>query len=190
MAEAGEQDGPWVERAAQGDPEAFSWLVQRYQRLVAGIAWRCGVPQSEIEDVVSEIFFKAYRNLDRYRHDHAFSTWLYRLATNHVIDHGRRTRRRGIGVELTEDRLQATSATDAPLFDRERHRLVRAALDELAPRYRDVMLLVYVEGLRVDETAEALRLPEGTVKSRLLRGRQAMRRSLERRHPEHFGAPS
>lgn len=190
MDEAGEQDKPWVERAAEGDPEAFSWLVQRYQRLVAGIAWRCGVPQPEIEDVVSEIFFKAYRNLHRYRHDHAFSTWLYRLAANHVIDHGRRNRRRGVAVELTEDRLDVAPSAGSTLLDRERAKLVREALDALSPRYRNVMFLVYVEGLRIDETAAALSLPEGTVKSRLLRGREAMRRTLVRRCPEHFGAPS
>ena len=65
--------------------------------------------------------------------------------------------------------------------------LVRSALDELKPRYRKVLFLVYVEGMKVDEAARVLQLPQGTIKTRLMRGREALRRVLVRRHPEYFG---
>jgi RNA polymerase sigma-70 factor (ECF subfamily) len=68
----------------------------------------------------------------------------------------------------------------------ERALLVRAALGELRPKYREVLFLVYVEGLRVEETARTLGLPQGTIKSRLMRGREALRKVLVRRHPEVF----
>jgi len=65
--------------------------------------------------------------------------------------------------------------------------VLRAALDELDDRYRETLFLVYVEGLKVEETARVLEIPEGTVKTRLMRGRQALKKILVRRHPEHFG---
>jgi RNA polymerase sigma-70 factor (ECF subfamily) len=74
----------------------------------------------------------------------------------------------------------------AEMVGDERAALVRDALDELDPRYREVLTLVYVEGLKVDQAAGLLRVPEGTVKTRLMRGRQALRRALERRHPGYF----
>ena len=94
------QELPLVERALEGDHAAFAELVGRYQRLVAGVAWRYGVRREEIEDVVSEVFIKAYENLHRFRPDHPFSTWLYRLAVNLVIDRGRRRKRRPDRTEL------------------------------------------------------------------------------------------
>ena len=80
MEDRAEQDPLLAERVLQGDTQAFSELMERYQRLVASVAWRYGVPQQEIEDVVSEVFIKTFSNLDRYRPEHAFSTWFYRLA--------------------------------------------------------------------------------------------------------------
>ena len=70
---------------------------------------------------------------------------------------------------------------------RERAELVRQALEELRPRYREVLFLVYIEGASVEQAARTLGLPQGTIKSRLLRGRQALGRQLTRRHPEVFG---
>jgi RNA polymerase sigma-70 factor, ECF subfamily len=176
-----------VESILRGDRDAFADLVRRYQSLVAGIAWRYGLRRDEIEDVVSEVMIKVYRNLSLYRPDFPFSTWLYRLAANHVLDHGRRARR-----EHGRTEMPAEIADDSPgpadrIEVRERAALVRAALAEIDARYREVIFLVYIEGRKVDEVARTLGVPEGTVKTRLLRGRDALRKVLVRRHPEHFG---
>jgi len=181
------QDREVVRRVLGGDGEAFAGLVARYQKLVAGVAWRYGVRSEEIEDVVSEVFLKAYGNLASYRPVHPFSTWLYRLAANHVVDHGRRRRKRGREVELTE-RLDAPGpGPDELLERRERASIVRAALAGLRPRYREVLFCVYIEGMRIEEAARTLGLPQGTIKSRLLRGRRALQRALSRSHPGTFG---
>jgi RNA polymerase sigma-70 factor (ECF subfamily) len=87
--------------------------------------------------------------------------------------------------EHVED--HAPNASDAMETD-ERHALVREALRHVDDRYREVMHLVYVEGLKVDETARILGAPEGTVKTRLMRGREALKKILMRRNPEHFPA--
>ncbi len=175
-----------VESVLRGDGNAYAELVTRYQKLVASVAWRYGVQREEIEDVVSEVFFKAYSNLGRYRPEHPFSTWLYRLAANHVVDHGRRTRRRGQNVELDERLDDGAPGPGEQAVTRERASIVRQALAELKPRYREVMFLVYVEVFRVEQTPRTLVLPQGTIKSRLLRGRQAMRKILARRHHGMF----
>ena len=80
MEDRGHQDLSLVEATLHGDRHAFSGLVERYQRLVAGAAWHYGIDASEIEDLVSEVFVKAYQKLHQFTPDHPFSTWLYRLA--------------------------------------------------------------------------------------------------------------
>ena len=187
MEERAARDERLVRSTLEGDPDAFADLVAQYQRLVAGIGWRYGIPGADIEDVVSEVFVKAYSNLHRFRPAHPFSTWLYRLAANHVIDHGRRARKERGRAELPEQIIDQRADPGAELDTNERARLLRSALAELRPLFREVLFLVYVEGMQVDEAARALGLPQGTVKTRLMRGREALRKLLVRRHPGYFG---
>ena len=189
MEDQATQDHGLVASTLHGDRQAFAELVARYQRLVASVAWRYGIGQMEIEDVVSEVFLKAYQNLHRFRPEHAFSTWLYRLAVNHVIDHTRRQRKERGRTEMPRSLPDPAPSADDGIESGERATLVRSALGELKPHYRSVLFLVYVEGLKVDEVAGVLGLPPGTVKTRLMRGREALRRVLVSRHPEYFGGP-
>ena len=156
---------------------------------MASVAWRYGVRREEIEDVVSEVFVKVYRNLHRYRPEHPFSTWLYRLAANHV-DRPRPPRRAGTGPRCEMPPGSCPTPPSAPaerLERRETARLVRSALERLPEHYREVLFLVYVEGLKVEDAARTLGLPQGTIKTRLMRGRAGLRRILERTCPEQFG---
>ena len=187
MDDRAAQDQRVVQAVLAGDRNAFGELVTRYQKLVASVAWRYGVGQEEIEDLVSEIFFKVYRKLRQYRPDHPFSTWLYRLAANHVLDHGRRSRRRELPTEMPEQLRDSGPGPAEQVDDGERLSLVRCGLSQLRPRYREVLFLVYIEGLRVEEAARTLGVPQGTIKSRLMRGREALRRVLVARNPEIFG---
>lgn len=162
-----------------GDRQAFGELVSRYQRMIAGVAWRYGVRQEEVEDLVGEVLMKVFCNLHQYRPEHAFSTWLYRLAANHVLDHGRRKRRERARAEMPAD-LEDPAPGPGQCFEaREQAGRVRHALGLVAPRYREAMFLVYVEGCKVEEAARTLGLPPGTIKSRLLRGRRALKRILD-----------
>jgi len=172
----------------QGDHAAFGEIVNRYQNMVAAVAWRYGVHRDDIEDAVSEVFTKVFSNLHKYRPEHPFSTWLYRLAANHVVDRGRRAKRERGRVEMPEQIVDASPGAHGGLESEERAAVLRAAIDELDPRYREALFLVYIEGLKVEEAARVLELPEGTVKTRLMRGRHALKKILVRRHPEHFGA--
>ncbi len=175
-----------VQEVLSGKTERFRELVTRYQNMVAGVAWRSGCRREDVEDVVSEVLLKVYRNLHQYRPDHAFSTWLYKLTANHVVDRSRRMKKERGRTEMPEQvEDKSPTASDAMELD-ERHALVRQALDHIDERYREVMHLVYVEGLKVEETARILGTPEGTVKTRLMRGREALKKVLMRRNPEHF----
>ena len=190
MEDQGGHDAGLVAAAQQGDRQAFGDLVTRHQRLVAAVAWRGGVRHAEIEDVVSEVFVKAWRHLERFRPEHAFSTWLYRLALNHVIDHGRRQRKERGRAELPAEIADSRPDAGARVEADERAALLRSALAALKPHYREVLFLAYVEGLKVEEVSQLLGLPSGTVKTRLMRGREALRRLLTERHPDYFGAAS
>ena len=169
-----------------GRTERFRELVTRYQNMIAGIAWRAGCRREDVEDVVSEVLLKVYRNLHQYRPDHAFSTWLYKLTANHVVDRSRRLRKERGRSEMPDQLEDHAPGADDTMETDERHALVREALRHVDDRYREVMHLVYVEGLKVEETARILGTPEGTVKTRLMRGREALKKVLMRRNPEHF----
>ena len=175
-----------VREILDGKSERFREIVTRYQNLVAGIAWRSGCRREDVEDIVSEVFLKVYRNLHQYRPDHAFSTWLYKLTSNHLVDRSRRMKKERGRTEMPEQVEDAAPGVDDSMETDERHLLVRQALEKIDDRYREVMHLVYVEGMKVDETARVLGLPEGTVKTRLMRGREALRKVLVHRNPEHF----
>jgi RNA polymerase sigma-70 factor (ECF subfamily) len=175
-----------VREVLAGKSERFQELVTRYQSMIAGIAWRSGCRREDVEDVVSEVLLKVYRNLHQYRPDHAFSTWLYKLTANHVVDRSRRMKKERGRTEMPEQVEDHAPGADDAMEEDERHALVREALKHVDERYREVMQLVYVEGLKVDETARILGTPEGTVKTRLMRGREALKKVLMRRNPEHF----
>ncbi len=177
-----------IDAVLRGRGEAFGALVDRYQAMVAGIAWRHGFRREDVEDIVSEVFVKTYRNLDRYRPDFPFSTWLYRLAANHVIDRTRRARKEAGRTEMPEQLADPAPGPRDGVERRERAALLRRALGEISARYREAIRLVYVEGRTVEESARVLGVPAGTVKTRLLRGRRALREILAARHPEVFGS--
>jgi len=175
-----------VTEVLSGKTDRFRELVTRYQSMVAGIAWRSGCRREDVEDVVSEVLLKVYKNLHQYRPDHAFSTWLYKLTANHVVDRSRRLKKERGRTEMPEQVEDHTPGAGDAMESDERQALVREALKHVDDRYREVMHLVYVEGLKVDETARILGTPEGTVKTRLMRGREALKKVLMRRNPEHF----
>ena len=176
-----------IEQVLSGDPEPFAGIVRKYQNLVASVAYRMGVRQTAIEDVASEVFMKVFTRLHQYDTRYALSSWIYRITTNHVLDEIRKRRHsatQGLD-ELAEPRdTRVDIAGEAEITERDG--LVRQALLELPDEYARVLLLKHFEERSVLEIAEILEIPEGTVKIRLMRGRERLKKVLERRHPEHF----
>jgi RNA polymerase sigma-70 factor (ECF subfamily) len=178
-----------VQAVLAGDPEPFARIVRQYQNLVGSVAYRMGVPSHAIEDVASEVFMKVYKNLHQYDARYALSSWIYRIATNHVLDEYRKHgRTRPVPLddiaEPGDPRVNVAGDSEAT----ERDGLVRDAVLSLPDEYRRVLVLKHFEERSVDEIAGILGIPEGTVKIRLMRGRQRLGKLLSTQYPEHFGA--
>jgi RNA polymerase sigma-70 factor, ECF subfamily len=179
-----------VRAVLSGRKAEFEHIVEEYQNLVASVAYRAGVRRDDIEDVVSEVFVKVYTSLATYRPEHSLSTWIYRIAMNHVIDHFKRTRRSLGTVELTESVGDPAPGASSTLAERERAERVRDALRELPEAYRLPLVLMHVEEKSIEEIAVILSLPKGTVKTRLARGRLRLAEVLRRRCPDLMGGPA
>lgn len=173
-----------IQRARNGDSQAFGALVERYQRRVVGVAQAVVHNQDDAVELAQETFIRAYENLAKFESRSSFSTWLYRIAANLAIDfrrrEGRHTMLRGEDAEAEIQRLPSPrgdafrETARAELSGR-----INEALKELTPEHRAVILLREVEGLSYDEISEVLQVPRGTVMSRLHYARGRLRAILK-----------
>lgn len=176
----GEQE--LVERAKR-DSQAFALLYRRYYPVIAGYVYRRVGDRHTTEDLVAEVFLTALRYLPRYRHRGApVRAWFYRIATNAVNRWARRQGRSPLRNPPWADEgvLAGAAAQRNPDTD-ERAERARQALLALPPKYQTVLTLHYLERMSVEEVAQALGCRVGTVKSRLWRGREALRQKLLQR---------
>jgi RNA polymerase sigma-70 factor (ECF subfamily) len=165
---------PDVVRAMEGDKEAFARLVERYQRMVYTLAYNTLGSHVDAEDAAQEVFLRAYRKLPGFRGASAFSTWLFRLAVNTVIDYQRRESRAPVPAEVPE----APGHAESEALQRIGYGHLMAALADLPPDYRLPVVLRDVYGLEYREIARVLGRPLGTVKAYVHRGRSALRLRL------------
>ena len=179
-----------VERCRQGDAEAFARLVALHEGMVFGLALRLLGDPEDARDVSQDVFLQVYRMLPRFEGRSSLKTWIYRIVVNQCRNRQRWWRRRrkdrSVGLEelspSDEARLvEQGTGEDGPyerLERRETVRRVQDALLQLSFDHRAILLLREAEGLTCEEVGRALGLPEGTVKSRLSRAREALRRGL------------
>ncbi|MFI5260653.1 MAG: RNA polymerase sigma factor [Candidatus Paceibacteria bacterium] len=167
----------------QGNNEAaFGVLMNRYQPKLLRYGRRFLAEHAPIEDVVQEVFIRTYQNIQSFDTTKPFSPWIYRIAHNLFVNALRHNSRQPfITVDL--DMFAAHTAYEIdPAADEEREHaraLVDQSLDALAPIYREVIILYYLEHLSYQEIAEVLRVPTGTVGIRLRRAREAMKKYVE-----------
>jgi len=178
-----------------GDEAAWQALVQRYTRKVFGLAYRFTGRADEAEDLTQEVFVKVYQTLHRYREaDGPFGAWLMAVARNHAIDRYRRGRQERLRRSEDPLVLEMAAADDehpiAGLEREERSRLVHTGLRALPPDLRTPLVLCDLQGLSYDEIAAALKVPLGTVKSRINRARVELAKRLLRRRAELTGTGS
>ena len=176
-----------MKRAARGDPGAFEELVNRYQGPIYNLCFRMVGNAEDAADMTQEAFIKAWKNLDSFQFEAAFSTWLYRLASNCCLDFLRSKKRRPtISLVTTndEDEEQTVDVEDnAPgpeeqLLSGEDREILRKALAEIDLEQRQILTLRVVNDLSYGEIAEILGIKEGTVKSRLSRARENLRKKV------------
>lgn len=175
-----DQDAADAARVLAGDVDAFAGIVGRWQAPLVNLAFRFCRDRTRSEDMAQEAFLKAFRALASYRGEAAFSTWLIALAVNVFRSSLRRFEPSFVGL----DALAATRdplAADLLLQQSDDAQIVRAAVARLPYRLRDAILLFYFSDLGVAAAAAALRIPVGTLKARLHRGRELLRRRVAKR---------
>ena len=180
------RDAALIERARGGDLDAFNQLVSAYQDQLFGLVVRMVPDRDQAADVVQEAFFSAYRNLNAYRGG-AVKSWLARIAVNSAMDLQRARRRRTVQPypELEDEAWQPPAGPEADperrALTHERSRALNDALGRIADDQRAAIVLYDVEGYDYAEIAQMTGVSLGTVKSRIHRGRLALRALLEGR---------
>jgi RNA polymerase sigma-70 factor, ECF subfamily len=191
-------DAELIERCLARENDAWSEIVARYRRRVFHIAYKFTSKHDQAEDLTQDIFVKLLRSLDKFHRDADFGTWLTSVARHYCIDDYRaRKREREVLVDDLVAFDHAPAASGNPhraLEDRDTKTLLRRGLDQLAPKLREAVVLRDLQGLTYQEMAVRLGLPEGTVKSRINRGREELARRLLRarqvaRGSRHDGKP-
>ncbi|HVO13261.1 MAG TPA: sigma-70 family RNA polymerase sigma factor [Vicinamibacteria bacterium] len=180
------RDRELVARCREGDTAAFARLVSLHERMVFNLAARLLGDAEEARDVAQEVFLQVYRRLGRFEGRSSLKTWIYRIVVNQCHNRRRFWHRHGRDREdPLDERLAAPRAPGrrppGPYEEacaQERARTVQQALLRLPFPQRSVLVLREVEGLSCEEVAAALGIPDGTVKSRLSRAREALRQSL------------
>jgi RNA polymerase sigma-70 factor (ECF subfamily) len=176
-------DEAFVERARQGDREAFRALVERHGRSVFRLAFRMTGNEGDAEDVVQETFLKAYRKLDAFESRANFATWLYRITANCAYDLLRtRARRHEDPIDVEAEPLRIPAASPSPerlLLASEVRRRVAAALARLTPAERTAFVLRHHEGRSIAEIGTALGLDASAAKHSVFRAVRKMREALQ-----------
>jgi RNA polymerase sigma-70 factor (ECF subfamily) len=180
-------DAQLVERCLQGQETAWEDLVKAHTRRVYAICYRFAGKDSEAQDLTQEVFMRVFRTLKSFRAgEGSFTVWLSRLTRNLLIDHYRRTKIERVTdsiedqLPVLEERTALESRTDGILAGREASEVLQGALAKLSPELRETVILRDLEELEYREIAQVLNVPEGTVKSRLNRGRAELARILRR----------
>jgi RNA polymerase sigma-70 factor (ECF subfamily) len=181
-SESRPEDAALIARVLAGDTAAFEGIVRRWQTPLVNLAWRFCRDRSRAEEMAQEALVRAWRNLAQFRGDSAFSTWLFALASNVYRTEIRRVPATPLSLdeiaEPPDERISGAAAFD----DASRDEALRRAVLALPPKYRDAVLLFYFHEQDVPAAARTLRIPEGTVKARLFRGRELLRSKFSRAH--------
>ena len=177
-----------IERALAGDDQAFAELLKRYRQPLYHMIFKMVHNKEEAEDLVQEAFIKAFKALGSFNEEYAFSTWLYKIAVNNCIDYLRKKRLQTFSydkpMEMKDGALRREYADYEPtpdnrLLSAEKSRIINRAIDELPPKYRTVIVLRHREEYSYEDIAEKLNLPLGTVKARIFRAREMLKRKLK-----------
>lgn len=176
-----------IKEVIKGDQNAFGEIIELYKDKVYQLCYRMLGNSHEAEDIAQEAFIRAFINIDRYNLDRKFSTWLYRIATNLCIDRIRKKKPDYYldaevsgtdGLTLYSQVAAEGILPEDEVANMELQDIIQKEILKLPEKYRSVILLKYIEELSLNEICEILDLPLGTVKTRIHRGREALKKQL------------
>lgn len=183
-------DHTLIERTKEGDEAAFGEIISRYKNPITNFLYRFLNDYEEAVDLAQETFVRVYFAIDRYHTNYAFSTYIYRIASNLAISELRKRKRRSVlsltglfqnsdeGKDIEFQPPDERPLPDSNLVEDERSRLIAKAIATLPPKYRQPIILRDVEGLSYEEVASIMELGLGTTKSRISRGRGLLKEKL------------
>ncbi len=171
-----------VKLAINGDEKAYAELMDRYKDAIYYMLLKMVNNKNDAEDLTIEAFGKAFKNIDQYTPNYAFSTWLFKIATNNCIDFIRKKKANVISIDQAEEEhdmapppLQATTLDpEEGMIKNQKVSLMRSVVNKLKPRYRNLIELRYFKEYSYEEIAKELDLPLGTVKAQLFRARELL----------------
>ncbi len=190
LSDKGKHDFMLVQLAEKGDQKAYAELMGRYRDAIYFMLLKMVNNKSDAEDLTIEAFGKAFKNIHQYSPNYAFSTWLFKIASNNCIDYLRKKRNNIVsldGTHLSEDKendkplhiMDDTPDPEEGLIKQQKAVLMRTVVKKLKPRYRTLIELRYFKEFSYEEIAIELDLPLGTVKAQLFRARELLFNTLK-----------
>lgn len=182
------QDESYVAEALGGNQRAYEKLTDKYRRPLQFHVARMVKESEQVEDLVQEALMKAFNNLESYNTNYAFSTWLYRITTNHTIDYLRKKKLQTTSIdkpvktrdgELSIELPDEDNETDRAIIRKQRKKIITTAIENLPDKYRQVIEMRHIEELSYHEISEELDLPLGTVKAHIFRAREMLYKALK-----------
>lgn len=191
LSDKARHDYRLVQLAANGDEKAYAELLDRYKDAIYYMLLKMVNNKSDAEDLTIEAFGKAFKNIAQYTPNYAFSTWLFKIATNNCIDFIRKKKANLISLDQTSDDQESIGTplqSDTPdpeedMIKSQRVALMRNVVEKLKPRYRTLVELRYFKEYSYEEIANELDLPIGTVKAQLFRARELLFNILKNSNP-------
>lgn len=183
------EDEVVIRSAQEGDIEAFEEIVEQYQSMIYNLSYRMLGNPDDALDASQEVFIKIYKSIDKFKFDSKFSTWVYRITNNYCLDIIRKNKNTAVSIEkdietddghIHREMPDEGISVENSVVRSEKIELVRKAILKLPDEYRTVIVLRDLEGESYTDIASILSLPEGTVKSRINRGRRELKNILER----------
>lgn len=185
-----ENDSELINRAKNGDSKAYEGLLKKYRNSVYNLVYRMVRDLEEAEDLTQEAFIKAFNSLASFNEEYAFSTWLYKIATNNCIDFFRKRKLQTYSLDKPVQYKDSEIQHEIPdpelnpeksILARERSRMIQEAIKTLPEKYYTAIILRHNEEKSYEEIAEILNLPLGTVKARIFRAREMLNKELKER---------
>ena len=182
LSEKAQRDFLLVQMAIKGDQKAYTELLDRYRDAIYYMLLKMVNNTSDAEDLTIEAFGKAFKNLEQYAPNYAFSTWLFKIATNNCIDFIRKKKANTVSLDSSDDDsdkpptdiMASVLDPEESMIKEQKLKIMRSIVEKLKPRYRKLIELRYFKEYSYEEISEELELPIGTVKAQLFRARELL----------------
>jgi len=181
-------DNILINKALEGDQAAYEKLMKKYYQLIYNLIFRMISRKEDVEDLTQEAFIKAFNSLQNFDRQFAFSTWLFKIATNNAIDYLRKKKLNTFSIDKEIESEESDFKFEIPdienkpdrvIMEDQRKKILDEAIESLPPKYKEVIILRHKLDKEYEEIAKELKIPLGTVKAHIFRGRELLNKFLK-----------